>query len=108
MKSMDDLRPHDSVTQIVPYVPGWSRLPGVAQNYKLASNESALGASPKAVAAAVDALNRCHVYPNPPSTSLREALAARFGIDTGMIFCGAGSEGGASMSARRCPGGCGR
>lgn len=89
---MDDLRPHDSINQIVPYVPGWSKLPGVVQTYKLASNESALGASPKAIAAAVDALNRCHVYPNPPSTRLREALAARFRIDTGMIFCGAGSE----------------
>ncbi len=89
---MEDLRPHDSVNQIVPYVPGWSKLPGVAQTYKLASNESALGASPKAIAAAVDALASCHVYPNPPSKSLREALAARFRLDIGMIFCGAGSE----------------
>jgi histidinol-phosphate aminotransferase len=58
----------------------------------LAINESACGASPKAIAAAkarADALNR---YPDPASNALRRAIGDVHGIDPERIVCGNGSE----------------
>ena len=44
-------QPRPGVLDIAPYVPGKSKAPGVARVFKLSSNESPLGPSPKAVAA---------------------------------------------------------
>jgi histidinol-phosphate aminotransferase len=44
-------QPRPGVLAIDPYVPGRSTAPGVARVFKLSSNETPLGPSPRAVAA---------------------------------------------------------
>ena len=44
-------QPRPEILAIDPYVPGKSRVPGVAKVHKLSSNESPLGPSPKAIEA---------------------------------------------------------
>ena len=85
-------RARASVFSIDPYVPGKSSAPGVAKIYKLSSNETPLGPSPRAQEA----------FRAPPivSTSirtarrgaLREAIGRTFGLDPARIVCGAGSD----------------
>ena len=82
--------PRPGVLDIQAYVPGKSGAAGVAKIYKLSSNETPLGPSPKAVAAAkaVD----LEFYPDGAATKLREAIAAKYGLDPARIVCGAGSD----------------
>ena len=84
--------PRPGVLDIAPYIPGKSSAPGVAKVFKLSSNETPLGPSPKAVAA-YDAIGR-HLedYPDGSATELREAIGAAFGLDPARIVCGAGSD----------------
>jgi histidinol-phosphate aminotransferase len=49
--SMQRPQPRPGVLTIDPYVPGKSAAPGVARVFKLSSNETPLGPSPKASAA---------------------------------------------------------
>ena len=48
---MTALAPRPGILEIAPYVGGEAKLPGIAKPIKLASNESALGPSPRAVEA---------------------------------------------------------
>ena len=66
---------------------------GLKRIVKLASNENPLGPSPRAVAAAREALGRSHRYPDQASFELRSALAERFRVKLGNVITGAGSEG---------------
>ncbi|NBB84086.1 MAG: histidinol-phosphate transaminase, partial [Alphaproteobacteria bacterium] len=78
-----------------PYVGGESRSvvnPTLGRTIRLASNESALGASPRAVAAYRDAADGLQRYPDGGSTELRAALARLHGLDADRIVCGAGSD----------------
>ena len=59
---------------------------------KLASNENPLGPSPKAMAAARQALGEANWYPDGGSKRLREVLAARYGVRAEEIFVGLGSS----------------
>lgn len=59
---------------------------------KLASNENALGPSPRAVAAMQAAASRMHIYPDGDSFYLRQALARKLGVDAGQLFLGHGSN----------------
>ena len=83
--------PQPGILDIEPYVPGKSGAKG-AKVYKLSSNESPLGASPKAVAAFSKESSRLELYPDGSAKSLREAIAARYGLKTETIVCGAGSD----------------
>ena len=58
----------------------------------LAVNETAYGASPKAVAAAEARVHSPNRYPDPASNELRAALGEAFGLDAERIVCGNGSE----------------
>jgi histidinol-phosphate aminotransferase len=60
--------------------------------YNLSANESCLGPSRLAVAAAMEAVKATAEYPDGSATALREAIAARYQIDAERIVCGAGSE----------------
>jgi histidinol-phosphate aminotransferase len=80
------------VLAIDPYVPGKSTAPGVARVFKLSSNETPLGPSPKAVAAYRAVAEHLEDYPDGASTALREAIGRAFGLDPGRIICGAGSD----------------
>ena len=84
--------PRPGVLKIDPYVPGKSTAPGVARIYKLSSNETPLGPSPKAVEAYRAVAAHLEDYPDGASSALREAIGRAFGLDPGRIVCGAGSD----------------
>ena len=78
------------------YEPGLSleqaaRESGLREVVKLASNENALGPSPRAVEAVRAALVRIHRYPDGPATALRAALARGLGVDASQVVIGNGS-----------------
>ncbi len=84
--------PQPGLMKISPYVGGESVLPGVSRVIKLASNEGALGASPKAMEAYRNEMERLFLYPDGSCTALREAIAERYHLDAERIVCGAGSD----------------
>jgi len=59
---------------------------------KLASNESALGPSPAAIAAVEKAARHMHYYPDGNSFYLKEALAKHLGVDTSNLSLANGSN----------------
>ncbi|MEZ5929727.1 MAG: aminotransferase class I/II-fold pyridoxal phosphate-dependent enzyme [Parvularculaceae bacterium] len=65
--------PRPGILDIAPYVPGASKAAGAAKVYKLSSNESALGASAKAVEAYRNCAASLHHYP----TARRRRCAKR-------------------------------
>ncbi|HEU5275133.1 MAG TPA: histidinol-phosphate transaminase, partial [Xanthobacteraceae bacterium] len=67
-------QPRPGVLAIDPYVPGKSRAPGVAKVYKLSSNESPLGPSPRALEAYRRVGGHLQDYPDGAVTELREAI----------------------------------
>ena len=68
------------------------RRQGVERPIRLASNESALGPSPKAVAAYRALAGDIHRYPDGSAIELREALGRAHGLDPARIVCGSGSD----------------
>jgi histidinol-phosphate aminotransferase len=85
--------PRPGVLDIAPYVPGREGgLDASGRTILLSSNESPLGPSRHAAAAARAAARTLHRYPDPGATPLREALGRRFEIDPDRIVCGAGSD----------------
>jgi histidinol-phosphate aminotransferase len=85
-------QPKPGILDIAPYVGGRAEAAGVETVFKLSSNESALGPSPKAIAAFKNAADGIDVYPEGSAKILREAIAAHFGLDAGRIVCGNGSD----------------
>src|SRR6266571_5351056 len=90
--SMQRPQPRPGVLDIDPYVPGKSAAPGVARVFKLSSNETPLGQSPKALAAYRAVADHLQDYPDGAATALREAIGRAFGLDPNRIVCGAGSD----------------
>ena len=84
--------PRAGILDISAYVPGRDHVDGVERVYKLSSNETPLGPSPKAVAAFRAAAGSLEIYPDGGATRLREAIAAKHGIDPARIVCGTGSD----------------
>jgi histidinol-phosphate aminotransferase len=84
--------PHQYISDIAPYVPGEAQIFGAQRVIRLASNESALGPSPKAIAAYRELATEMFRYPDGGSTELRRAIAGHFGIDADRIVCGTGSD----------------
>ncbi len=85
-------QPRPGVLDIAAYVPGKSKAPGVAKVFKLSSNETPLGPSPRAVAAYTAAAAHLEDYPDGSASDLREAIGRAFGLDPDRIVCGAGSD----------------
>ena len=83
--------PQPGILDIDAYVPGKSGAPG-SNAVKLSSNESPLGASPKAIEAYTAAATRLDIYPEGSSKILRTALGEVHGIDPDLIVCGNGSD----------------
>jgi len=86
-----------NVASLTPYVPGKpieevEREYGVSNVAKLASNENALGPSPKALAAAREAAAEVHLYPDGSAFHLHNALAAKLGVEPREVFVGNGSN----------------
>jgi histidinol-phosphate aminotransferase len=86
------LVPRPGILDISPYVGGEARVAGVERPIRLASNESALGPSSKAMAAYLALAGEIHRYPDGNAEELREALGQCHGIDPARIVCGAGSD----------------
>ncbi len=85
------------VRDLQPYQPGKSieeleREYGIRDAVKLASNENPLGASPRAIAAAREALNDAMRYPDGNGSHLKAALANKLGVATNQITLGNGSN----------------
>jgi histidinol-phosphate aminotransferase len=85
-------KPRPGVLDIAAYVPGKSSAPGVAKIFKLSSNETPLGPSPRAIAAYKAAADHLEDYPDGSAIDLREAIGHAFGLDPDRIVCGAGSD----------------
>jgi histidinol-phosphate aminotransferase len=85
-------QPRPGVLEIDPYVPGKSAAPGVSRVFKLSSNETPLGPSPKAIAAFRAVADHLQDYPDGAATGLRQAIGRAFGLDPERIVCGAGSD----------------
>lgn len=89
---MSMIAPQPGIMDITPYVGGESTLSGVQRIIKLASNEGALGPSPRAVAALRDTAADIYRYPDGGCHQLRHAIGERFGLDPARMVCGAGSD----------------
>jgi histidinol-phosphate aminotransferase len=85
-------QPRPGILDIDPYVPGKSGAPGLNRVFKLSSNETPLGPSPRAVAAYEAAAKKLAAYPEGTSNVLREAIGEVQGLDPERIVCGAGSD----------------
>jgi histidinol-phosphate aminotransferase len=78
--------------RISPYVGGRSALGGQQNVIRLASNEAALGPSPRAIAAYAAHGDSLHRYPDGGAGDLRAALGALHKLDGERIVCGTGSD----------------
>jgi histidinol-phosphate aminotransferase len=88
MSSFLGPEPKPGILGIHAYVPGKSGAK-TSKTYKLSSNESPLGPSPKAIAAYQAAVaQNLALYPDPSATRLREAIAKRYGLNAANIVCG--------------------
>ena len=85
-------KPQPGVLDLEPYVGGLHNVDGVERVMVLASNETPLGPSPKAVAAFEAESKNLHRYPDGHATDLREAIARAQSCDADRIVCGAGSD----------------
>ena len=88
---MNGPTPQKGIMDIHAYVPGKSGAK-TGKVFKLSSNESALGASPKAAAAFTEATKDLALYPDGSALALREAIAKRHGLKAQNIICGTGSD----------------
>lgn len=86
------LAPLPGILDIVPYKGGEAAVPGFDKPWKLSSNENPQGCSPLAKAAYIEAANSLAIYPDGAHAGLREAIAARYGLDVDRIMCGNGSD----------------
>ncbi len=89
---MSAVKPRSSILDIVPYVPGNLDLLDPEKVVFLASNESALGASPKAIAAYKQCADQLSRYPDAGCSDLRSAIAEQYALNAEQIVCGNGSE----------------
>lgn len=85
-------QPRPGIMDIAVYVGGESAVAGVERVMKLSSNEGALGPSPLAMQVYSALSPDLHRYPDGGAVALREALAARWGLDPACLVCGAGSD----------------
>ncbi|MBA1324491.1 histidinol-phosphate transaminase [Pseudomonas plecoglossicida] len=79
------------VKDLVPYVPG--EQPKLTRLIKLNTNENPYGPSPKALEAMRGELNdNLRLYPDPNSDRLKQAVAGYYGVSSGQVFVGNGSD----------------
>lgn len=85
------------IRDLTPYQPGkpieeLERELGITGSIKLASNENALGPSPKAILAASEALFKSHYYPDGGCFELKQTLSQFLSIESKQLTIGNGSE----------------
>ncbi len=74
------------------YIGGLSKFKKIDNPMKLSANESAIGASPKALKAFEKGKDKIFKYPESESNSLRNVISEKFNIEPSRIICGAGSD----------------
>jgi histidinol-phosphate aminotransferase len=84
--------PKPGIMDIHAYVPGKASAPGVAEPVKLSANENPLGASEKAYEAYASAERSLHLYPDPRTTIVRNAIAERYRLEPERLIFGCGSD----------------
>jgi histidinol-phosphate aminotransferase len=84
--------PRPGILDIAAYVPGKEHAPGVEKVFKLSSNETPFGASPKALEAYRAAAEHLERYPDGQAKELRQAIADVHGLNPANILCGSGSD----------------
>ncbi|WP_339765432.1 histidinol-phosphate transaminase [uncultured Hoeflea sp.] len=92
MSSSDMPRAKPGVMDIAAYVPGRETAEGVAKVYKLSSNESPLGPSPKVAEAIAAQSANLAIYPDGSAHVLRDAISRAYGLNPANIMCGNGSD----------------
>lgn len=95
MSLRDRIKPF--IRELEPYVPGkpieeLERELGIEGSVKLASNENALGPSPRAIEAIRGCAERVHRYPDGTSYALRRALSERLSVAPETLVFGTGSS----------------
>jgi histidinol-phosphate aminotransferase len=88
----DRPQPKPGIDEIVAYVPGKSKIEGVAHPIKLSSNENILGSSPIALAAYAEAAATLNLYPDSRTLALREAVAAHYRLEPERLVFGCGTD----------------
>ncbi len=90
---MPPIKPRNGILNIIPYKAGDAKIEGFDRVIKLASNESPMGPSPKAVTAAKEAIDSgLQLYPDPSCSALRAAIGQVHGLNSEQIICSNGSE----------------
>jgi histidinol-phosphate aminotransferase len=89
---MNELTPKPWIEAIAPYVPGRSTTDDGRKVHKLSSNENPLGTSGQAREAFLAAVATLDRYPDAGAKALREAIAAKFGIEPERVIHGTGSD----------------
>ncbi|HRD47136.1 MAG TPA: histidinol-phosphate transaminase [Caulobacter sp.] len=84
--------PKPGIVEIEPYKPGKAKADGVENPVKLSANENILGSSPKAQEAYAGAIGKLALYPDPRATIVREAIAAKYGLEPERLLFGCGSD----------------
>ena len=92
-----DPRARTALRSLPTYTPGQpieevQRKLGLSSVIKLASNENALGPSPKALAALRRATGQLHRYPDATCAALKAKLSRRFRLDPSWFIAGNGSD----------------
>ena len=84
--------PKPWIEAIAPYVPGRSTTDDGRKVTKLSSNENPFGTGDAARAAFLAGLETLHRYPDASAVALRQALAAKYGLDPARVIYGTGSD----------------
>ncbi len=84
--------PKPWIDAIAPYVPGRSATDDGSKAIKLSSNENPLGTGAAAQAAFAAEGGSLHRYPDASAAALREAIAAKHGLDPARVIYGTGSD----------------
>jgi histidinol-phosphate aminotransferase len=85
-------KPRPGILDIAHYVPGKSKVEGIAKPIKLSANENALGTSPLGRAAYLEAAGDIALYPEGRANALRHKVGETFGLEPDRLIFGCGSD----------------
>ncbi len=84
--------PQSGILEIEAYVAGRASAGAGVRVFKLSSNETPLGPSPRAKDAYLAAAAELERYPEGSAAELRATIASRYGLNADRIVCGSGSD----------------